>query len=280
MLLGATAVGAAMGVVPIWVGLVGGFVALASLVIAFRPGPKQSEPIPARSLVSEVRQRGLTMAVGCSGTEAFRVLLTAGRVSGDTAGFILLDSPDSPAESDLARALVRSVAEATCPQHAAARFLHFMDSQCHVDYALIGLWHESSGTLSFFAPGFETPAVIQENPSHRLDGTMERKTDSGPQKLSFGVHRLSPGERWLFHTAPLVKSRRLWARPFDSARLLQCACESRAMSNEQWVDHLLERGLKAHKDSLPTGALLVSVVCEESEDTPADTCPPSIERRP
>ncbi len=96
-----------------------------------------------------------------------------------------------------------------------------------------------------------------------IHDTMERKTDSGPQKLSFGVHRLSPGERLLFHTAPLVEGRRLWARPFDSTRLLRHACTSRAMPNEEWMDHLLERSLKAHKDSLPTGALLVSVVCEE-----------------
>lgn len=231
--------------------------------VSFRSGSRQSEPIPARSLVWEVRQRGLRMAVGCSGTEAFRVLLTAGRVSGDTAGFILLDSPDCPSESHLARALIRSSAGATCPQHATARFVPFMDAQCRVDYALVGLWEESSGTLSFLAPGFETPAVIQGSISHRLDDTMERKTDSGPQKLSFGVHRLSPGERLLFHTAPLVERQSLWVRGYSSIRLLRHACKSRAMPNEEWMDHLLERGLKAHKNSLPTGALLVSVVCEE-----------------
>ncbi len=247
--------------------------------VTFRSGSRPPEPIPARSLVWEVRHRGLRMAVGCSGAEAFRVLLTAGRVSEDTAGFILLDSPDRPAASYLARALVRSFAEATCPQHAAARFLHFMDAQCRVDHALVGLWEESSGTLSFFAPGFETPAVIQGSVSHRLDGAMERKTDNGPQKLSFGAHHLSPGERWLFHTAPVVERQSVWARGYSSIRLLRHACKSRTMPNEEWMDHLLERSLKAHKDSLPAGALLVSVVCEASEDTPADSWPPPLERK-
>ncbi|KKL89419.1 hypothetical protein LCGC14_1914870 [marine sediment metagenome] len=269
----------ATGDIPLWVWLVSGLVSLTGLGIVFRPTHRQPAPVPARSLVWEVRKHGLRMAVGCTGTEAFRVLLAAGQVSEDTTGFILLDSPDCPSESELGRALVRSLDGASCPQHAVARFLHCLDGQCHVEYALVGLWQESRRMLSFFAPGFEAPAAIQGASSRRLDDTAERKTDQGMQTLSFGAHCLSPGERWLFHTPPLVGSRRLWARSFDSTRLLQYACESRAMPNEEWVDHLLQRGFKAHKDSLPTGALLVSVMCEESEDTPADGCPPPVEGR-
>ncbi len=259
LLAGYVAVAAA---IPLWAWLAGGLVGLAGVGRFLKRSSRRSGPIPPRSIVQEVHVHGLRMAVGYSGVEAFRTSVYAAPILSDVAGFIIVNSPDRPGQDVLQQALARIVAEASCLGQAAARFLRFLDGQCRVEYALVGLWHRPQKTLYFFAPGFEAPVIVRQDSLQRLEGTVTKETDRGAQTMSFGTHHLSRGERWLFHTGPLIETKGLWKRPFDYGRLLESACEVHTMANEHAVDVLLERCLEAHKNSLPTGAMLVSVVCE------------------
>ncbi len=238
------------------------------------PGPKAAAPpIPARTIVQEVNLRGVRVVVGSDGAEAFRVSLYAVPLTDDTAGFIVLVSEDAPGADAVKRKLEELLADSSSQQEAETRFLRALDDQCDVEYALVGLWQESRRVLVYFALGFESPVVMNIGWPHRSEVAIDRRTDRGLQKVSFGIHRLSSGERWLFYTPPLVAVPDPQREPFNSVGLVQYAHNGWAMSDDLWVDHLLELGLKAHDGALPKGSLLISLACKRSASVASPNSP-------
>ncbi len=250
-----------------WVWLPLSLAALALGTALLWPGSKASPGVPARSIIQEANLYGMKAIVGSSGEEVFRVSFGAVPLGRDIAGFIVLDSNDAPAINNLKSTLAELFSESASLQEAETNFLRVLDAQCDIEYAFVGLWDKSRHVLAYFALGFEAPTVINVGWPHRAEVAIDRKTKRGPKRISFGVHPLSRGERWLFYTPPLVAVPDPHRQPFNSVGLVQYAYDSCMMPNDLWMDYLLELGFHAHNEALPPGSLLVSLACEESADT-------------
>ncbi len=259
------------GAVSVWVWLALSLGAVAVVTALLSPSSNGAPAVPPRSIIQGVDLYGMRIVVGSSGKEAFRVSLGSVPLSRDIAGFILLDSNNAPAISNLERTLAELLSESASLQEAAVNFLRILDDQCDLECAFVGLWDTSQHVLAYFALGFEAPTVVNVGWPHRVEVAIDRRTDRGLQKTSFGVHPLSQGECWLFHTPPLVAVRDPHRQPFNSVGLIQYAHDSYAMPNDLWLDYLLELGFHAHNESLPPGSLLVSIACEEFADATGDT---------
>ncbi len=251
------------GAVSVWVWLALPLGALAAVTALLWPSSKASSPLPARSIIQEADLYGMRIVVGSSGKEAFRVSFCAVPLSRDIAGFIVLDSNNAPAMSNLKCTLAELCSESASLQEAEMNFLRILDDQCDLECAFVGLWDKSRHVLAYFGLGFESPMIVNIGWPHRAEVAIDRETKRGSQKISFGVHPLSQGERWLFHTPSLDAVRDPHRQPFNSVGLIQYAHDSRAMPNDLWVDYLLELGLDAHNGSLPGGSLLISLACKK-----------------
>ena len=229
--------------------------------------PASEHPILRNPVVGEVSLPGLQMAVGSSGADAFHVSYFALPLDNGATGLIALHADDHPSRNDLKLALSQTYARSSGVQEAAVRFLHALDREYDVKCAFVGIWEARVRRLTFFAAGFAPPSVFNADWPHRAEFAVEREMKSRVQRIAFGVHRLEQNERWLLYTAPLVDVADPYRDPFNSVGIIQYAHDDRWMRNDLWVNYLLKLGVKAHKGSLPTGSIVVSIAGKATEAT-------------
>jgi len=126
--------------------------------------------------------------------------------------------------------------------------------------AFVGIWQWPQRQLTYFATALEPPAVFNVGWPHLSEPPIDRESPRGPQKITFGQHRLSPGERWLLYTRPLIDVADPKAEPFNVVGIVQYAHDDRAMPQPVWMNYLPQLALRAHNDRLPTGAMLISLI--------------------
>ena len=215
--------------------------------------------------IQEVQAYGLELAVGTSGTGAFQIAEVALPLGNNVAGFVVLRSLYPPSEKDLRHLLKQTWRQSITAQQAGSRFLRAIDEQHDPACAFIGIWKAQVRELTYFAAGFEAPSVFNVGWPHRSNLTIDRTTEHGLQRMTFGIHHLSERERWLLYTKPLVSVSDPDKEPFNSVGIIQYAYDDRGMANELWVNYLLGLGLRAHGGELPTGSVLISLACSQAE---------------
>ena len=216
-------------------------------------------------VIQEARAYGLEMAVGTSGAGAFQISVIALPLSNDSVGLVVLHSVAPPPQGELRHVLKRTWRQSTTAQQTGARFLRAIDEHYDPACAFVGIWKAQVRELTYFAAGFEAPSVFNVGWPHRSELAIERKTEHGLQKVTFGVHHLSERERWLLYTKPLVDVSDPGKEPFNLVGIIQYAHDDRCMANELWVDYLLGLGLRAHGGELPTGSVPISLACSQVE---------------
>lgn len=217
------------------------------------------------TVIQEVQDYGLELNVGTSGAGAFQLSVAVLRLGDDVAGFIVMHTDSPPSRSELVNVFELAWRESTTAQQAGARLLLDLDRYYDPACAFVGIWKAQIRELAYFATGFEPPSVFNVGWPHRSEVAIDRKTDHGLQKITFGVHRLSEHERWLLYTKPVVDVSDPAKEPFNSVGIIQYAYDDRYMANELWVDYLLDLGLRAHGGELPTGSVLISLACSQVE---------------
>ncbi len=234
------------------------------IVPVMAQGIDSIEPIILLSpVIKEAGACGLKMFVGTSGADALHISHVAIPLGDDVAGFVVLYSVCSPSEKELRHLLKRTWRRSTTTQQAGSRLLLRLDRDYDPVCAFVGTWKEQIRELTYFATGFESLSAFNVGWPHRAELAIERTTEHGLQKMTFGVHRFSERERWLLYTKTLVDVSDPVKQPFNSVGIIQYACDTQGMRNDLWVEYLLELGLKAHNGFLPAGSILVSIAPEE-----------------
>ncbi len=223
--------------------------------------------VPARMVLHEFDLRGLQAIIGFAAREERQVHLAISALGDGVAGIAVLHSVSRPSPADLKREFRREFQNSSSAQDAAARFLQTLDRQYGAESVFVGIWETGPRFLSYFAAGFEPPSVINVGWPHCSDAAIDRDTDNGPQRISFGIHNLSPGDRWLLYAKPLVDVPNAQREPFNSTGIVQYAYDTCGMPGGPWVKYLLGLGIRAHGGSLPTGSILMSLTCGQAEAT-------------
>ena len=224
-------------------------------------GTDSIEPIILLSpVIQEARAYGLEMLVGTSGSDAFQISHVAIPLGNNVAGFVVLHSVCPTSQKKLIHLLKRSWRQSTSAQQACSRMLLRLDRDYDPTCAFVGIWKEHIQELTYFATGFESIGAFNIGWPHRAGLAIERTTEHGLQRMTFGVHRLSECERWLLYTKPLVDVSDPAKQSFNSVGIIQYTYDTEGMRNDLWVEYLLELGLKVHNGFLPAGSILVSLV--------------------